>query len=190
MDHRDAAILLIGLSVLTGLFLASQTVFRLPQVSFDDIVLGQLDEEDLTGKDSVPEKVHEHALFYTVVNGTELNFTAPAYQYNSPYVHLENGRSHIVHKHVENATWNQFLATINVSVVYNSSRYCLKTINVTRCGNGTVILNDQKNPDLDQVIQQGDKLLIVIQDNVSEVIDEYALKQLPPEYTPGFGHSI
>ncbi len=184
--------MVIGASVVAGLFLATYPAFTIPQFSLEDsvedLVLGDLD--DGTGAGQQLERTHEHALFYVVVNGTELDFRSPEYQYNSPYVHLENNRSHIVHKHIENVTWQQFLDTINVSIEERDTGYCLETVEMSRCGNGTVVLNDEENPDLGQVIRQGDKFLIVLQGDVSSIVNEYALKELPSQYTPGFGHRV
>jgi hypothetical protein len=119
---------------------------------------------------------HEHALFYLNVNGSEQNFTQREYQLQSRYVHLENFKPHIVHKHSENVTWGMFLDTIDVNV----SEGCVKFKGREECGDLSVVLNG-KEANLSQKIIQGDNLAILLDSgNLSEM---YMRKELPEDYT-------
>lgn len=126
---------------------------------------------------------HDHALLYIIVNGTELEFQEPKYQVAADYVHLENNRSHIVHKHSKGVKWPDFFETINMSV-NQSEQLCLDVKNVSRCGKGTVWMNGERNASLDQEIRQDDRLIIVLGGDVSETLSRYYSKQLPRAYTP------
>lgn len=126
---------------------------------------------------------HDHALLYIIVNGTELKFQEPQYQLAADYVHLESNRSHIVHKHAKGVKWTDFFDTINASV-NQSEQLCLDVKNVSRCGNGTIWLNGERNASLEQEIMQDDRLVIVLGGNVSETLSHYYSKQLPRAYSP------
>ncbi|MFB6147669.1 MAG: hypothetical protein ABEJ66_02185 [Candidatus Nanohaloarchaea archaeon] len=122
-----------------------------------------------------------HALFYVVVNGTELNFTAAKYQGESRYVYLESNRSHIVHVRAEEVTWNYFLDTINASVTEyeTSGKVCFERYDERYCGPGEVKV---KGGTLDGSIEQGQELVIVIGGNAT--VEEYLGRELPPAYRP------
>ncbi len=135
-----------------------------------------------TSEGPVYGSAHEHALFYVVVNGTELDFSGEKFQLNSRYVHLENGRSHIVHKHAEGVTWKMFLETINTSIrETNESRYCINIYNQSHCGSGEIYVG---GGDLNSTIDQDEKLILVLGENASEVISEYRGRKLPRDYRP------
>jgi hypothetical protein len=127
---------------------------------------------------------HEHALFYVVINNTELSFLENRYQLATGYVHLENNNSHIVHKHAKGVTWNAFLQTVDTDINTTENGYCGSIKNQSYCGEGAVSLNGQLNGSLDKEISQGDKLVIVLQENWKKVLEEYNSKQLPRAYKP------
>lgn len=189
MDPRKLTLPLILVSVATGLLIANPP--QLPAYSFDQTVDFQsLDsivpgETGQNGKDGFNiGSAHDHALFYVVVNGSEMDFTDDRYQVNERYVHLESNNSNIVHKHAEGVTWKRFLLTINTSISSNGSTYCVESFNETRCGEGTLFLNNRFDPELGQEIKQGDKLVLIIGENHSERIPDYRGKQLPRAYKP------
>ncbi|MFB6100413.1 MAG: hypothetical protein ABEK16_04010 [Candidatus Nanohalobium sp.] len=121
---------------------------------------------------------HEHAQFFLNVDGKEVNFTQRRFQVRSQYVHLENFKPHIVHKHSENVTWSMFMNTINVGV--NRSSGCTSFKGRERCGNLSVVLNGEE-ANLSSEIQQGDNLAILV--NASELSEDYMSERLPDDYT-------
>lgn len=126
---------------------------------------------------------HEHALMYVVVNGTELSFLEPRYQLAAGKVHLENNKSHIVHKHRTGVTWKDFLDTINASFEHvNGSEYCAEFKNHSYCGDAGVRLNGEKVEDLGKEIEQGDKLIIILQPDYRKLLKRYSSKELPEPY--------
>lgn len=128
---------------------------------------------------------HEHALFFVVMNGTELSFLEQEYQVAARHVHLENNRSRIVHKHREGVTWQEFLDTLNASVEKkNNTTYCGEFKNQSYCGEAAVKLNGENVSNLEKEIQQDDKLVIILQPDHEEWLKKYENAQLPPAYSP------
>lgn len=164
MDRQDAALTLISFSVIIGLAMG---IF---------LNEGGVNTEFLDG-----EEVHEHALFFVYANGSEIDLSDERFQLKDDEVHLENGRSHIVHKHADGVTWGDFLDTVNISVNSSGSSDCLKMPNASYCGNMTVMLNgDDFNPDKE--IEQSDNLAIVLGENSNETASSYMELDLPEAY--------
>lgn len=183
MDQQDLALTVITLSALVGLYLGTGVGVQ----DFEDLYFSGSEkpavENDTENSSFVYGSAHEHALFYVSVNGTELDFSSRRFQLNSDYVHLENRKSHIVHKHAEEVTWKDFFETMNLTV-RNDSSFCADIYNQSYCGNGTLVLNGETDLDLDTEIEQGDNLAIVIGGNVSSLAEDYMKKQLPQKYKP------
>lgn len=158
------------------------------------VSIGLIASAGLSGEDSAnsshessPETVHKHALFHTVVNGSEVDFTERKFQLNARDVHLENNKSDIVHKHESGVTWDRFLETINTTYWSSNStgNFCIDMYERERCGDGAIYLNGEKVEGLDRDIHQDDHLLIVLDTaNRTEVVEEYMKQQLPPAYKP------
>ena len=156
------------------------------------------EQQDQEGNTDGPDEyvlgsAHEHALFHVVINDTEKDFSSQRFQFNSRYVHLENNRSSIVHKHADGVRWSHFLSTINVSVnSTNQTSVCIEVYDNRSCGPGAVILNQEINSGLDREITQGDNLLLIIGDNWREKAREYMEQELPEDYKPqrNYGRSV
>lgn len=136
-----------------------------------DIVDNQLNED----------RVHQHALLFINVNGTELDLTADRFQLQDKDVHLENNRSNIVHKHAEDITWGDFLDTVNITVEQKEDQSCISMPKDNYCGNMTVMLNGEEF-DSEKEIQQGDKLAIILGNNTQQKANRYMEFSLPKPY--------
>lgn len=145
--------------------------------------------EDNQKDQNIPE--HEHALFYVVVDSEEISFLEPRYQLARKDVHLENNRSDIVHKHERGVKWETFLNSINVSYNQTDETVCLDAKNISRCDEGTVLLNNE-TADLSKEISQGDNFVIAMGENYTAKAREYTMKEVPvPWQDPGsFGRKI
>lgn len=172
-----AASILIVSSITGALLAADIDAVELPEIDFDSFQLLE-DEQSLEYGSA-----HEHALFYVAVNGSELNFSQERFQLNSRYVHLENKNSRIVHKHAEGVEWSYFLETLNVSLERNGAT-CLDLPSRRYCGNATVMLDGETDPDLDSEIKQDQKLAIVLGNQSLKNAREYMEEEMPPEYRP------
>jgi hypothetical protein len=173
---------LVGGLLLTGLV-------AIPVLSFGDLTQtskighnhGSHSHEDgnISGSSDglVLGSSHEHALFFVDFNGSEVDFTGKRFQVRSRYVHLENFKPHIVHKHSENVTWNYFLNTIDVGVEDD----CVQFKESKQCGNVSMILNGKELEALNKEIEQDDNLAIITPSNQSKR-ESYMEKELPKDY--------
>lgn len=181
--YQIAAPVLI-LAILTGLSGALLLDQDLQELYNSEFLVTEQDNEN-TSEVGQPGSAHGHAYFHVMVNGSERNFTQERFQLNSRYVHLENNRSDIVHKHATGVTWKMFFQTINLSTSRENGELCLNIYEETRCGKGSVILNGEFNASLNQEISQDDNLLIILDtEEWRNVADEYMNKELPEEYRP------
>lgn len=167
MDRQDIAFTFLSTSVILGLALG---------IMFNPGIL----------KEVVPnqqQEVHGHAMFFIYANGTELSLKAERFQLQSKEVHLENNRSHIVHKHKEGVTWKHFLNTVNIEINKTEANECLEMPKNRFCGNMTVMLNGKEyRPGKE--IQQGDNLAIVFGENATQKAKAYMELDLPDAYKP------
>lgn len=173
--------------ILIGIVILFLLTFNLGLFYGDDVI-ERFQNENQPEQD-LPE--HQHALFYVVIDGEEISFNEPRYQLARGDVHLENNRSDIVHKHEKGVTWNTFLNSVNVSYNQTGETLCLDVKNVSRCGNGTVLLNNE-TADLNEEIHQGDNFVIAMGDNYTALASEYSGKEVPgPWQDPGtYGRKI
>lgn len=183
MNEKSVMIILAALLIgLTASF--SSEIYEKTETQIQELELQQSDNHKSQAQDGYKVgSAHEHALFYIVNNDTELSFKEQKYQLAAPYVHLESNRSDIVHKHAEGVTWNDFLDTINASVNQSEERVCAEIKNTSYCGGGAISLNGG-DAGLEQEITQGDRLVIVLQENYAEILKQYNSKQLPRAYKP------
>lgn len=193
MDRDDIALTVIVFSLIAG-------VFMTPSVSFSET--WQNLQEDLDKLENhkqmqkIPEipglelgSAHQHAQFFVNINGTEYRFTSEKFQLQSYYVHMENQKPHIIHKHSENVTWSFFLKTMNFNITQRESQDCIDFPGTRSCGNLSVILNGEEIQNLNREIQQGANLALMMPPsrNISE---EYMAENLPRDYTPEDGTRI
>jgi|AntRauMinimDraft_3_1070383.scaffolds.fasta_scaffold00159_6 hypothetical protein len=173
--------------VVAGLIgLSAGLVLNQGLLDIDSIVLDQSQSgQDSANRIGEVGSAHDHASFHVMINGTEKDFTDRKFQLNSRYVHLENNRSDIVHKHANGITWSMFFQTINLSTSIENDRLCLEIYGNRSCGTGSLVLNGDFNPSLDQEISQGDSLLIVLDTKEwRDISKEYMNEQLPENYRP------
>lgn len=136
---------------------------------------------DLVEKTFTQQEVHEHALFFIEVNQTQIDLTEDRFQLQDREVHLENNRSHIVHKHAAGVTWGEFLDTVNISINTTGNQTCLDMPQNTYCGNTTVLLNGEEFNRTEE-IQQNDNLAIVIGNQTQQRAEAYMDLTLPEAY--------
>lgn len=178
---KELAALLV-VSIAAG----SAAGFALSDQSFEaalDTLKGVEEPEQQSGEFKLGS-AHEHALFYVVVDGEVLKFTEERYQLATRHVHLENNRSHIVHKHAENVTWGDFFETVGMTVEKDGDGYCLQVKEVDRCGSGELFLTGNYSSLLEEEIEQGDRFFLVMGENSTRELEALKQKELPRIYTP------
>lgn len=131
-------------------------------------------------------QVHSHAKFAVILDGQVVDMSSRQFQLNSRKVHLESGKSHIVHKHSAGVTWSEFLGTLPVKVRHpDASDICVAVRRREVCGKGAVILNGEKAGNLSQVIEQGDTLVIAAgMENYMSQARKFYETPLPAAYRP------
>lgn len=108
------------------------------------------------------ESVEKEASFAIFTNGLFRIFTAPMYHNVSPDVFIDASNPNVVHVKKAGITWNDFFKTLPFSL----SKDCLttgtgQTFCTTENQRLEFYINGERSPDaLDQVIQNGDKLLV------------------------------
>lgn len=166
MDRQDIALTFLSTSVVLGLALG---------ITANPGILKHVIPEQ-------EQEVHQHAMFFINANGTELDLRAERFQLQNRAVHLENNRSHIVHKHEEGVTWGQFMDTVNIQVNRTGDKECLEMPRNRFCGNMTLMLNGEDYRPQKE-IEQGDNFAIVIGNNTLETAEAYMELELPREFT-------
>jgi hypothetical protein len=194
MDRTDIFLSVVTFSLLLGAFLS-------PDIKTDKAI-DRL-QDDLNGLETKSHHEghidengeyklgsdHAHALFYVNLNGSEYDFAREEFQLRSRYVHMENFRPHIVHKHAENVTWSFFLKTMDIDLDKSVNGTCISIIDEKTCGEGSVTLNGQQVESLDRVIEQGDNLAVTIPKS-ENLTSGYMDERLPRDYRPDKGVEI
>ncbi|HSA83648.1 MAG TPA: hypothetical protein VLF20_02060 [Patescibacteria group bacterium] len=127
-----------------------------------------------------PETVETKAAFAIFTHGVFRIFTAAMYHNLSTDVYIESSNPNIVYVKRANITWDDFFNTLP----FKLSKECLTTgTGQTFCTKGNqslrFYLNGKVNPNaLDQVIKEGDQLLVTFGDN-SEAQIQNQLQQVP-----------
>jgi len=160
--------------LLAGIIILFFLTFNLGLFYGDDVV--ERFQDRSSPEQSGPE--HEHALFYVIVDGEKMSFLEQRYQLAREDVHLENNRSDIVHKHRRGVKWSTFLNSINVTYNQTNETLCLDAKNISRCDNGTVLLNN-KSADPSKEIEQGDNFVIALGENYTEEARKSSRKEVP-----------
>lgn len=162
MDRQDIALTFLSISVVLGLALG---------ITVNPGILKHVIPEQ-------EQEVHQHAMFFINANRTELNLRAERFQLQSSAVHLENNRSHVVHKHRGGVTWGQFMETVNIQINRTGGTECLEMPRNRFCGNMTLMLNGEDYRPQKE-IEQGDNFAIVIGNNTLETAEAYMELELP-----------
>jgi hypothetical protein len=194
VDQQDIVLGVVTVSLLAGVFLTPQVNLS---ESWENL---QEDIESFTGDErreiTEPENYsftlgsdHDHAQFYVNLNGSEYNFSRRKFQLRSAFVHMENYRPHIVHKHSENVTWRYFLQTMDIALNHSENRTCISITGDRTCGDGSVVLNGEHVFSLDREIEQGDNLAIVIPES-ENLTRRYTHERLPEAFRRDTGREI
>lgn len=116
------------------------------------------------------------AMFFIEINGSPPELP----ESSSEKVLLNDRYGNVVHVTGE-VTWREFLQHHEIGTTkINSSHYCVN-INKTKCGEGILALNGEES-DANIVIQQGDKLVLLLDENPIEKMEKYNSRQLPKRF--------
>ena len=117
---------------------------------------------------------HEHAAMSVLIFGDQFDFSSPAYQVKSSYIHFEDNNGETVHRHASNVTMGYLFDTINIGLTdkcfvfpdkrefCNNEQYGLK-----------FFVNHEPLPDLrNYVLHEDDRILVSYGNENSTKIEE------------------
>ena len=117
---------------------------------------------------------HEHAGMNVMIFGDKFDFSTPAYQVKSPYIHFESHNGNTVHRHASNVTMGYLFDTLKIKLTDDCYVFPDKR---DFCTNSDYSLkffvNHQQIPSIrNYVLHQGDRILISYGNENSTKINE------------------
>ena len=117
---------------------------------------------------------HEHASVLVRIFGDKLDFSSPAYQIKSSWIHFEESDGTTIHRHSSGIMLNYLFDTLNIGIDDECYRF---PDGRQFCTNEDYslkyYLNHQLVDDIiDHVIQDGDRILITFGNETPEQIEE------------------
>lgn len=108
---------------------------------------------------------HEHASVLARIHTDKFDFSLPAYQVKSPYIHFEGGDGNTIHRHASNVPLGFLFDSVKISLTDACFVFPDKTPEHTFCTNQDYSLkfyvNHQKIDGIaDYVIDEDDRILI------------------------------
>jgi len=121
---------------------------------------------------------HEHASLLERIFGDKLDFSSPAYQIKSSWIHFEDSDGTTIHRHSSGVTLDYLFANIGISI----DNKCYKFPDGRQfCTNEDYSLkyyiNHQIVKDInDHVLEEGDRILITYGNETPEQIEEQLME--------------
>jgi len=122
---------------------------------------------------------HSHAAILVKIFGDTFEFSGPAFQIKSPWIHFEGGDGTTVHKHATGVKLGYLFDTLSIGlddqcyVFPDGKSFCSDEDYKLR-----FFINSDEVPDIrDYEIQEGDRILIVFGSETPDEIEAY-LQQL------------
>jgi len=121
---------------------------------------------------------HSHAAILVKIFGDTFEFSGPAFQIKSPWIHFEGGDGTTVHKHATGVKLGYLFDTLSIGlddqcyVFPDGKSFCSDEDYKLR-----FFINSDEVPDIrDYEIQEGDRILIVFGSETSDEIEAYLLQ--------------
>ncbi|MFY9301021.1 MAG: protein-disulfide isomerase [Candidatus Nitrosotenuis sp.] len=120
---------------------------------------------------------HEHAGILALIHGDQFDFSLPAYQVKSPFIHFEGGNGVAIHRHASGVSLGFLFDTIKVGLTDECFIFPGKEPERTFCNDDKYTLkfyvNNQKVDGIrDYIIKENDKILISYGNQNQTQIDE------------------
>ena len=117
---------------------------------------------------------HEHAAMNVMIFGDRFDFSSPAYQVKSTYIHFEDNNGETIHRHAANVTMGYLFDTLKIKLTDDCYIFPDKR---EFCTNNDYslkfFLNHEPKKSLsDYSLKQGDRILISYGNENSTKIDE------------------
>jgi len=121
---------------------------------------------------------HSHASILVKIFGDTFEFSGPAFQIKSPWIHFEGGDGTTVHKHATGVKLGYLFNTLKIGlddqcyVFPDGKSFCSDEDYKLR-----FFINSEEVPDIrDYEIQEGDRILIVFGSETPDEIEAYLLQ--------------
>jgi hypothetical protein len=120
---------------------------------------------------------HEHASMLVRIFGDKFDFSAPAYQVKTPYIHFEGGDGNTVHRHASGVQLGFLFDSIRIDLTDECFVFPDKAPEHTFCTNEDYSLKfyiNHKKVDsiMDHVLEEDDRILISFGNENQTQIDE------------------
>lgn len=163
----------VGLALLVGYGVINTTPIEEETVELIEPVELEAEPVDITKEFGTLDDEHAHSLILVGIFGDKFDFSVPAYQLKSDWIHFEGQRGDIIHRHASGVTLGYFFDTLGIGLTdecyifpdgrqfCNDENYSLKFY----------INREQIEAITDYVINQGDRILISYGDETGEEIE-------------------
>ena len=121
---------------------------------------------------------HDHAAIIVNVFGDEFDFSAPAYQIKSPWIHFEGRDGSSIHKHATGVTLQYLFDSLLLGLddqkfVFQDGRSFSTNEDYTL----RLFINNEQVPDIrDYVVMEGDRVLVLYGSQTPDEIEAVLLK--------------
>ena len=121
---------------------------------------------------------HDHAAIIVNVFGDEFDFSAPAYQIKSPWIHFEGRDGSTIHKHATGVTLQYLFDSLLLGLddqkfVFQDGRSFLTNEDYTL----RLFINNEQVPDIrDYEVMEGDRVLVLYGSQTPDEIQAVLLK--------------
>ena len=122
---------------------------------------------------------HQHIDLLIHVDGQIIDLNQTQYAHQSNYAHLHQNETDVIHLHAINIPLNWFMDSLNIPVTDSSLTLDGQTYNEDELNKLHIIINGEEIDDIEYVLQDEDKLLVLYGPENEEEIE--AIIELIPD---------
>ena len=115
---------------------------------------------------------HQHIDLLIHVDGQIIDLNQTQYAHQSNYAHLHQNETDVIHIHAINIPLNWFMDSLNIPVTDSSLTLDGQTYNEDELNKLHIIINGEEIDDIEYVLQDEDKLLVLYGPENEEEIEE------------------
>jgi len=115
---------------------------------------------------------HQHIDLLIHVDGQIIDLNQTQYAHQSNYAHLHQNETDVIHLHAINIPLNWFMDSLNIPITDSSLTLDGQTYNEDELNKLHIIINGEEIDDIEYVLQDEDKLLVLYGPENEEEIEE------------------
>ena len=115
---------------------------------------------------------HQHIDLLIHVDGQIIDLNQTQYAHQSNYAHLHQNETDVIHIHAINIPLNWFMDSLNIPITDSSLTLDGQTYNEDELNKLHIIINGEEIDDIEYVLQDEDKLLVLYGPENEEEIEE------------------